>query len=48
MNPRSVSSKNPTRDVVQSGPQENAVPYTGKGLMADLTFQGAKITRLKG
>lgn len=25
-----------------------AFPYNGKGLMADLTFQGAKITRLKG
>lgn len=25
-----------------------AFPYNGKGLMADLTFQGAKITRIKG
>ena len=25
-----------------------AFPYNGKGLMADLTFQGAKITHLKG
>jgi lipid-binding SYLF domain-containing protein len=25
-----------------------AFPYNGKGLMADLTFQGAKITKLKG
>ena len=25
-----------------------AFPYNGKGLMADLTFQGAKITRLRG
>jgi lipid-binding SYLF domain-containing protein len=25
-----------------------AFPYNGKGLMADLTFQGAKITRLHG
>lgn len=25
-----------------------AFPYNGKGLMADLTFQGAKITRLNG
>jgi lipid-binding SYLF domain-containing protein len=25
-----------------------AFPFNGKGLMADLTFQGAKITRLRG